>query len=123
MVLAVNISIVGCMVVKKYKRFSILGLALLIIGCVATQSLDDIIGTGRVDIAQRTWTHFQKYKDLPDGGAFVYNRRARYAYYNYCPEVQCALSDRVRDAIYGCEQKSGEGCKLFAQNGEIVWRG
>ena len=68
MVLAVNISIVGCMVVKKYKRFSILGLALLIIGCVATQSLDDIIGTGRVDIAQRTWKHFQKYKDLPDGG-------------------------------------------------------
>ena len=111
------------MLVKQYRLFSALGLALLIVGCVATQSLDDIIGTGRIDITQRTWTHFQKYKNLPNNGAFAYNKRARYSYYNYCSEAQCTFGDRARDAIYGCKQKVGVGCKLLAQNDEIVWRG
>lgn len=108
---------------RKFRLLGAVGILLLMVGCVATQSLDDIIGSGRIDLPQRSWTHFQKYKDLPDSGAFVYNRRARYSYYNYCPEAQCAFSNRARDAIFGCEQKVGKGCELLAQSGEIVWRG
>lgn len=108
---------------KKFGVIAVTGLILLIAGCVASQSFDSLIGTGRIDMSKRTWDHFQKYKKQPDSGAFVYNRRARYAYFNYCPESQCAFSDRVRDAIFGCEENSGEGCQLLAQNGRIVWRG
>ncbi len=98
-------------------------MTLLIAGCVTSQSYNEIVGTGRIDLNAGTWAHFQKYQKQENGGAFAYNPRTGYAIYNYCPETQCEVSDKARDAIASCKEKSGEGCKLFGQNADVVWRG
>lgn len=97
--------------------------SLIAASCVTTQSYDEIVGKGRVDLSAKTWAHFKKYQDRFNSGAFAYNPRTNYAYYNYCADVQCAAGNRAREAVAGCTERSGPGCKLFAQNGEILWRG
>lgn len=109
--------------VKIGKICSILGIFVLFSGCVATQSYDALIGDGRLNLSDRTWSAFQRYKAEFNGSAFVYNPRTQHSYYLYCPEAQCAVSDKAKEAIYRCELKAGKGCKLFAQGKTIVWRG
>lgn len=105
------------------KIYSVLGVLFLVAGCVTTQSYEQMVGSGRLVMPEKSWTFFQKYRAEANAGAYAYNPRTGYSFYNYCAESQCVVSNVAEDAIAQCEAKSGSSCKLFAQGHKIVWRG
>ena len=100
-----------------------LTMAGLIAGCVTTQSYDQLVGQGRVDLSERTWASYKRYTALPNPGAFAINPANGRTRGNYCSEVQCNVGDWKRTAVDRCTAQTGSQCKLFANDKKIIWRG
>jgi hypothetical protein len=94
------------------------GLVLILSGCISPykRATGPIELNPGVEQGLRQWAskiNPRTFAVTPDGNGYGAS---------YCPEVVCSGHEEAI-ALYSCEEKSKEGCMIYAHEGKYVWNG
>ena len=93
-------------------------------GLLGCQTTDTRVGSGPITLSPHVKAVFERYKSKNSPGQFAVSEDGKISFFTYCAEFEC-LHD-ANQAIDGCEQharKRGQRCKIYAEDGKVVWRG
>jgi len=94
--------------------------ALVLAGC---QTTGTTVGSGPITLSSTVQAHFDDYMSSNGSMFAVATDGASGAFYYYCPDIACRITNGARQkSIERCEKISrGIPCKIYAVKKQIVW--